>query len=219
MRTEDRAVALLSGGPDSVVAAALAREAGYRIHGLYIDYGQRTAQRELTQAQRTAEWLGVEELRTARCPFLGEVGGSPLTDFSVRLGADNRTTEYVPFRNTVFCSLAVAWGEVLAARRVVIGSIGGPWITPDNKPSYFAAFDALIREGSRSAIEVWAPLGAMSKAEVVRTGTRLGVPFGLTWSCQNDEDEPCGECNNCRDRQAGFAGNDLADPLGAGDHR
>nr|MDT0661996.1 7-cyano-7-deazaguanine synthase [Micromonospora sp. DSM 115978] len=216
MTTDDRAVALLSGGPDSVVAALLARKAGYRIHGLYVDYGQRTARRDIRQAERTAQWLGVEELRTAHCPFVGEVGGSPLTDTTVRLGGGNRLSEYVPFRNTVFCSLAVAWAEVLGARRVVIGSIGGPWITPDNKPSYFAALNALIREGSRSEIEVWAPLGAMSKAEVVRAGARLGVPFGLTWSCQNDADEPCGECNNCRDRAAGFAGNNLVDPLVTG---
>ena len=213
MTSENRAIVLLSGGPDSVVAAALAREEGYLLYGLYIDYGQRTAQRELAQAERTGDWLGLQELRTAHCPFVGEVGGSPLTDTSERLGESNRRTEYVPFRNTVFCSLAVAWGEVLEARRVVIGSIGGPWITPDNKPSYFAALNTLIGEGSRSSIEVWAPLGAMDKAEVVRTGTRLGVPFGLTWSCQNDEDSPCGECNNCRDRAGGFAGNDLADPL------
>ncbi|GAT68771.1 7-cyano-7-deazaguanine synthase [Planomonospora sphaerica] len=213
MTTENRAVALLSGGPDSVVAAALARESGYRIYGLYINYGQRTGKRDFRQAERTAQWLGVEELRVAYCPFLGKVGGSPLTDLSLRLGDDNRSSEYVPFRNTVFCSLAVAWAEILGAQKVVIGSIGGPWITPDNKPSYFAALNALIQEGSRSEIQAWAPLGAMSKAEVVSVGTRLGVPFGLTWSCQNDEEEPCGECNNCRDRAVGFAGNNLADPL------
>jgi len=210
---DNRAIALLSGGPDSVVAAAVARDAGYQLHGLYVDYGQRTAEREHAQALRTAEWLGVQEFRVASCPFIGEVGGSPLTDKRKRLRNNNRASEYVPFRNTVFCSLAVAWGEVLEAKRVVIGSIGGPWITPDNSPPYFTALNTLISEGSRSSIEVWAPLGAMSKSEVLRRGTELAVPFELTWSCQNDAGRPCGECNNCLDRANGFAENGMVDPI------
>jgi len=211
--SQQRAVCLLSGGPDSVVAAALARDAGFELYGLYVDYGQRTAARERTQAEATAKWLNVRELRTAQLPFLGQVGGSAVTDDSVRITNETRQLEYVPFRNTVFNSLAIAWAEVLDASRVVIGSIGGPWITPDNSPTYFEALNALVAEGSRSTIEVWAPLGHMTKKEVISTGLDLSVPFRLTWSCQNDADVPCFECNNCLDRAQAFEALKAVDPL------
>lgn len=210
-----RAVCLLSGGPDSVVAAAFVRSAHVSLYGLFVDYAQRTAARERRQAEATAEWLGVAELRVAKVDFLGQIGGSAITDEALRVTGAAPHLEYVPFRNTVFASLAVAWAEVLGADRVIIGSIGGPWITPDNSPAYFAALNAAVAEGSRSrpAITVSAPLGAMSKREVIAAGLTMQLPFQLTWSCQNDGDLPCGECNNCGDRARAFAELGKPDPL------
>ncbi|KOG88175.1 7-cyano-7-deazaguanine synthase [Streptomyces varsoviensis] len=212
--SQRRAVCLLSGGPDSVVAAAIARDAGYLVSGLYVDYGQRTASREAEFAARNAAWLGVESLRTAAVPFLGEIKGSALTDTDSRVTDETRHLEYVPFRNTVLNSLAIAWAETLGAERVVTGSIGGPWITPDNSPDYFRALNDLIAVGTRSDITAWAPLGECSKAESLRRGIDLGVPLGETWSCQNDSDVPCGECNNCLDRSRAFKELGVQDPLG-----
>jgi 7-cyano-7-deazaguanine synthase len=211
-----RAICLLSGGPDSVIAALLAREAGHEMYGLYVDYGQRTSKREQRQAELTAEWLGIREFEVAAVPFLGQLGGSGITDTRYRVTSSEPDSEYVPFRNTILVSMAVAWAEVLPAATVVIGSIGGPWITPDNKPAYFAALNTLVAEGSRHAINVWAPLGAMSKQEVIAAGLARGVPFELTWSCQNDSAKPCAECNNCRDRERAFRATHAEDPLFTG---
>jgi 7-cyano-7-deazaguanine synthase len=121
--------------------------------------------------------------------------------------------EYVPFRNTILISLAVAWAEVLGADLAVIGSIGGPWITPDNNPRYFEAMNRLVEAGSRASVVVAAPLNAMTKARVLLLGRELGIDLALTWSCQNEVDNPCQECNNCRDRSAAFAAANLVDPL------
>lgn len=214
--TSNVAICLLSGGPDSVVAALLMREQGFALKGLYVDYGQRTRLAEAERARATADWLGVLEFRTCSVPFLGEVGGSAITDVSTRVSTADPTSEYVPFRNTVFLSAAVAWAEASGAAGVVAGSIGGPWITPDNSPEYYERLNALIHAGTRAEVTAYAPLNRMSKAEVIREGAQRGVPFELTWSCQNDTDVPCGRCNNCVDREKAFAANGLADPLRAG---
>ncbi len=208
-----RAVCLLSGGPDSVVAAGLTRADGYELSGLFVDYEQRTSSREAETARRNARWLGVTDFRVARVPFLGQLGASALTDRTLRVSEETKELEYVPFRNTILISLAVAWAEAIGGDRVVIGSIGGPWITPDNNPRYFEAMNRLIAAGSRAGITVHAPLGAMSKVEVLRTGLAQGLDLGATWSCQNDGDRPCQECNNCRDRSGAFVAAGMTDPL------
>lgn len=211
------AVTLLSGGPDSVVASALALEDGYRLAALFVDYGQRSAEREESAAFEASTWLGCEELRVARLPFLKDIGGSAMLQGSPnRVTQANRDSEYVPFRNTILLSLAVAWAETLGAHAIVIGAIGGPWITPDNCPEYFDAVREVIRLGSRlhaEGLRLLVPLGSFSKAEMLTEGLRLEVPFEMTWSCQNANDIPCGECNNCLDRARAFDAIIGVDPL------
>lgn len=201
------AVVLLSGGPDSVVAAALAVERGYRIAALYVDYGQRSSVREQRAASDTSKWLGSEVFKILQLPWLREIGGSAMLQGAVdHVTQDNRAREYVPFRNTILLSLAVAWAETLGASAVVIGSIAGPWITPDNSPEYFVAMQDVVRLGSRAGVglDLQVPLGSVTKAEMLQIGIRLQVPFELTWSCQNSNEVPCGECNNCIDRSRAF---------------
>jgi 7-cyano-7-deazaguanine synthase len=209
------AVCLLSGGPDALVAAGLTARAGFRLVAMFADYGQRTAARERRSAQRCAEWLACEDFRAADISWLARIGGSALTSGIGRVDANDVKAEYVPFRNTVLIAHAVAWAEVLGARQVVIGSTGSDRISPDNSPEYLAAVQQVVTIGTmaQADISVSAPLSSHSKADMVRIGTELGVPFGDTWSCQNDEGEACGECNNCRARAAAFEQLGLTDPV------
>jgi 7-cyano-7-deazaguanine synthase len=215
MATPPRAVYLASGGPDSVVAAALARREGFQLFAMFVDYRQHAARREEECAGATAAWLGALEFRKAELPWLGSLGGSALTEAGGRVTRRNPAAEYVPFRNTVMISLAVAWAEVVGAGRVVVGSTGGPWITPDNKPEYYDAVDRVIALGARAgtAISTYAPLCRAPKTDAVRKGLELGIPFEDTWSCHNEVTLPCGECTNCLDRERSFAQLGVDDPL------
>lgn len=210
-----RAVALMSGGPDSAVAAAIARAEGFDVYFLFVDYGQRARARELACARQLAEQLGAYELRTTRLDWLQRVGRAALTSEGPPLSVEQPEAIYVPFRNTVLLSLAVAWAEALDGTAVFIGSIGPPWSAPDNSPAYFEAFQEVVRLGAREGrgISVRAPLCAQSKAEVLGRGIALGVAFEHTWSCQNYDDLACGQCTSCCDRLAAFAALELADPL------
>jgi 7-cyano-7-deazaguanine synthase len=208
-------VCLISGGPDSIVAAALAARRGSELCGLFADYGQRTLERELDCAKRNAGWLGMVDFKVARIPWLSEVGGSALTDLDMRVSQADPGAEYVPFRNTLLISHAVAWAEVLGAELIVIGSTGGPWITPDNNIDYFEAMKEVIARGSRvgARLDIYAPLCQEAKVSCIQQALDLGVPLENTWSCQNDNDKACAECNNCLDRAAAFAALGLADPV------
>lgn len=208
------AVCLLSGGPDALVAAALTARAGFRLAAMFADYGQRTVARERESAQRCAEWLDCAEFREVNISWLATIGGSALTSDTGRVDSNDVKAEYVPFRNTVLLAHAVAWAEVLGAERVVIGSTGSDRISPDNSPAYLAAFQQVVALGTMAdEITVGAPLAQHSKAEMVRLGSEMGVPFGNTWSCQNDEGEACGECNNCCARAEAFEQLGLVDPV------
>jgi 7-cyano-7-deazaguanine synthase len=211
------AVCLLSGGPDALVAAALTAREGFGLAAMFADYGQRTVARERESARSCARWLNCREFREARIGWLAQIGGSVLTSRTGRVDGSDVRSEYVPFRNTLLLAHAVAWAEVLGARRVVIGSTGSDRISPDNSPDYLAAFQRVVTAGTMvdpaRGITVSAPLAACTKAEMVRLGTGLGVPFGDTWSCQNDGDTACGECNNCRARADAFAQHGLTDPV------
>lgn len=210
-----RAVCLMSGGPDSAVALAIARNEGYELHLLFVDYGQRTRARELESTRQLANHFGGLELRTAHLDLLGQIESVPLTMDGEPLTAQEPSRIYVPFRNTILLSLAVAWAEVIDARAVFIGSIGPPWATPDNSPKYFGTFQELVRVGARDGerIAIRAPLCTSSKAEVIRQGLDLQVPFDLTWSCQNYEDAACGLCTSCYDRLGAFELVGAPDPL------
>jgi 7-cyano-7-deazaguanine synthase len=217
-----QAVVLLSGGLDSMVVAALAREAGYRINALTIDYGQRH-RREIAAARAVAAALGVE--RHVVLPLdLRQFGGSALTDDIAvpkdGLGDDIPVT-YVPARNLVFLSLTLAWAEALGARDVFIGVNALDYSGyPDCRPEFIAGFADLANlatkagaEGERFAIH--APLQFLGKADIARELARLGLDPALSWSCYDPlpDGRACGRCDSCRLRRAGFASAGLEDGL------
>ncbi len=215
------AVVLLSGGLDSATVLALARGQGYTCYALSVDYGQRHYA-ELAAAQRVAHALGAKEQRTVRIDLTG-FGGSALTD--ARIAVPEQATEgipltYVPARNTIMLSLALAWAEVLQAQDIFIGVNAVDYSGyPDCRPEYIAAFEHMANLATKAAVEgkrlaIHAPLLTMSKADIIRNGVRLGVDYAQTVSCyQADEaGRACGVCDSCRLRSAGFAAAEVADP-------
>jgi len=218
------AVVLLSGGLDSYTAAAIAREQGFALHALTISYGQRHA-RELEAARAVAAWLGVArhiELDVNLSAF----GGSSLTtDMPVPkdrpIDPNEIPSTYVPARNTVFLSLALGWAEVLEARDIFIGVNALDYSGyPDCRPEFIAAFEQLASlataEGVHGArFTVHAPLQFLSKADIIRRGTGLGLDYGLTHSCYDPQPDgrPCGRCDSCVLRAAGFAEAGIVDPV------
>jgi len=216
-----RAVVLLSGGLDSATVLAIARAQGYDCYALSFDYGQRH-RCELTAAQRVAQHLAAQEHRTLQLD-LRQFGGSALTDDAIAV-PDTPTAgipvTYVPARNTVFLSLALAWAEVLQAYDIFIGVNAVDYSGyPDCRPEFIAAFEAMANLATRAGVEgqcftIHAPLIELSKAEIIRTGTELGVDYGLTLSCYNPDVQgrACGTCDSCRLRAAGFAAAGVEDP-------
>ncbi|MFQ5346510.1 MAG: 7-cyano-7-deazaguanine synthase QueC [Rhodothalassiaceae bacterium] len=226
-RIDDRtAILLLSGGLDSATVGAMARAAGYRLHALSFRYGQRHAV-ELEAAARIAMHLGIIEHRIAEID-LRLFGGSALTDdIPVPKGraAPEMTSgipsTYVPARNTIFLAYALAYAEVLPARHIFLGVNAVDFSGyPDCRPDFIAAFETMAnlatrvgREGS-APIEIHAPLIHLTKAEIIRRGTELGVDYGLTVSCYDPDaaGRACGGCDACILRREGFAAAGVADP-------
>lgn len=216
-----RAVVLLSGGLDSATALAIARARGDECHTLAFDYGQRH-RAELAAARRVSASLGAASHRELRVP-IGDFGGSALTDMSIAVpenGGAGIPITYVPARNTVFLSLALAYAEVLAAAKIVLGINAVDYSGyPDCRPEYLAAFQALARLATKRGVEgdeltIDAPLVMLSKADIVRRGMALGVKYSLTVSCYQADDEgrACGRCDSCRLRREGFAAAGVPDP-------
>ena len=218
--TERAAVVLLSGGLDSMVCAALAREAGFRVLALTVDYNQRH-RIELQSARRIAATLADEHLVL---PLdLRAFGGSALTaDIAVpkEVGGNTIPVTYVPARNTVFLSLALALAEARGARDLFIGANALDYSGyPDCRPAFIEEFERLAAVATKAgdegeAFRVHAPLIAMTKADIVREARRLGLDPGLSWSCYDPQPggRPCGACESCRLRAKGFAEAGWADP-------
>jgi len=208
-----RAVVLLSGGLDSATCLAIAKQNGYECYALNFDYGQRH-RAELAAAQHVAQQLGAAEYRVIKIDLAG-IGGSALTDVNIavptQLGTGIPVT-YVPARNTVFLSLALAWAEVLHARHIFNGVNAIDYSGyPDCRPEYIAAFERMANLGTKAGIEgesfkIETPLMRLSKAQIIREGMRLGVDYASTVSCYSADAEgrACGECDSCRFRAQGF---------------
>ena len=216
-----RAVILLSGGLDSATVLAIARDSGYICHALTLDYGQRH-RAELAAAQRVAAQLDAVEQRIIQLG-LGQFGGSALTDSAIavpEIASTGIPVTYVPARNTVMLSLALAWAEVLEARDIFIGVNAVDYSGyPDCRPDFIAAFEHIANLATKAAIEgqpihIQAPLQHLSKAEIIKVGTTMAVDYALTVSCyQADENgRACGVCDACRLRAEGFRAADVADP-------
>lgn len=220
-----KAVVLVSGGLDSATAAAVARSEGFEIHALSFDYGQRHA-RELRSAKAVAEAVGAAEHRVVKID-LRSIGNSALTDeidVPVDRGAEEMTSgipvTYVPARNTVFLSLALAYAESIGAFDIFIGVSQIDYSGyPDCRAEFIAAFEHMANLATKAAVErqgryrIHTPLIDLSKADTIRLGRKLGVDYGLTWSCYIGGELACGRCDSCKLRLAGFAGAGAIDPL------
>ena len=217
-----KAVVLLSGGMDSATALALAVREGFECHALSVDYGQRH-QAELAAARRLAAMLGARQHRTIALD-LKAFGGSALTDPFIDVPTEGAAggipVTYVPARNTIFLSLALAWAEVLGANAIFIGANAVDYSGyPDCRPDYLGAYEAMANLATRAAVEgnrlvLHAPLVRMTKAQIILAGIAAGVDFSLTVSCYQADASggACGACDACRIRRAGFAAARVQDP-------
>lgn len=215
-------VALVSGGLDSLVVAAMARAAGWRLFALTIDYNQRHKV-EIESATRIAKELGAE--RHIVLPLnLSAFGGSALTDQQIEVPKqgveDGIPVTYVPARNTIFLSLCLGWAEAVGARDIAIGVNALDYSGyPDCRAEFIDAFVTTANLATKAGVEgdpfqLHTPLVHMTKADIVRAGTELGIDLGLSWSCYDPTPEGlhCGVCDSCRLRQKGFVEAGVADP-------
>ena len=220
-RLVKKAVVLLSGGLDSTTVLAMARQQGYACYALSVDYGQRH-QAELAAAQRVAQLQGALEQRVIRVDLTG-FGGSALTDARIAVPqqlAPGIPLTYVPARNTIMLSLALAWAEVLQAQDIFIGVNAVDYSGyPDCRPEYIAAFEQMANLATKAAVEgkaltLHTPLLHLSKADIIKLGLQFGVDYSQTVSCyQADADgRACAVCDSCRLRHAGFKAAGMADP-------
>ena len=223
MSRGSKAVVLLSGGIDSSTTLYEARSRGYRCHCLIVDYGQRH-RKEVHAAQRIARAAGCPaHLLSLRLPW----GGSALTDRQIRV-PKNRSlaaigrgipSTYVPARNTIFLGLAASLAETLGASAIFIGANAIDYSGyPDCRPAYYERFDQVIRRGTRAGAEgrpfrIVTPLIRKTKAQILRLGKRLQVPYHLTWSCYLGKARPCGRCDSCLLRAKGFREAGASDPV------
>ena len=219
---------LLSGGMDSCVSTAIARE----LHGvanvalLHAGYGQRTQDRERRAFQDIADFYGVSERLIVQLDHFRAIGGSALTDKKIavpenELGAPGPRgsaipVTYVPFRNAHFLSVAVSWAEVIGAGAIYIGAVAEDSSGyPDCRPEYYRVFQELIRVGTRpeTQIEIVTPVIQLKKSEIIRRGLELGAPLHLTWSCYQSEGAACGACDSCLLRLRAFTEAGATDPI------
>jgi 7-cyano-7-deazaguanine synthase len=225
--TLKRAVVLLSGGLDSATVLAIAKAEGYELYALSFSYGQRHAW-ELEAAKNVAASIGVTQHRVATID-LRAFGGSALTDdITVPKGRDAEQMShgipitYVPARNTIFLAFALAWAEVLGSSDIFLGVNALDYSGyPDCRPEFIEAFEKMANLATNAGVEgrqhlrIHTPLIAMTKAQIVATGTELGVDYGLTSSCYDPgpTGAPCGQCDSCLLREKGFRENGIEDPL------
>ncbi len=217
----NKAVVLLSGGLDSATTLYYAKAKGYQVHALLFDYGQRH-KKELHCAVKIA--------RAAKCPYkIVKIGlpwkGSALLDkkmkvpYHRRLDAKDIPPTYVPARNIIFLSFAASFAEAIGARKIFIGANAVDYSGyPDCRPDFFAAYAKVLQKGLKTGVEghkisVETPLVRMTKAQIIRLGLKLKVPYGLTWSCYSGLRWLCGQCDSCRLRAKGFAEANMKDPL------
>jgi 7-cyano-7-deazaguanine synthase len=228
MNDSRKAVVLLSGGMDSCVSTAIARErhgAG-NIAVLHASYGQRTEERERRAFEEIANFYGVRERLAVRLDHFRTIGGSALTDGRIAVpenelgapgpGGSAIPVTYVPFRNAHFLSIAVSWAEVLGAGAIYIGAVAEDSSGyPDCRPEYYRVFQELIGVGTRpeTQIEIVTPVIRLKKSEIIREGIELRAPLHLTWSCYQNEDVACGACDSCLLRLRAFAEAGAPDPI------
>lgn len=217
----NKAVVLVSGGLDSCVTSAVAKHMGFELCLLHINYGQRTEKRELEAFNDIADFYGVSNRLVVSIDYLKKIGGSSLTDENIlvedgdldRKGVPN---SYVPFRNANILSIATSWAEVLGAPKIFIGAVEEDSSGyPDCRKIFYEKFNDLLSFSFKKGvdIQVVTPLIDMKKRDIVLLGNRLKAPIELTWSCYNDEDMACGNCDSCYLRLRGFQQAGVSDPI------
>ena len=214
-------MALVSGGVDSAVVAAVAKRDCGAVAMLHVNYGQRTEKRELEAFRALAEAMGARAEFVADAGYLGRMGGSALTESAIAvpemaLGAEGIPVTYVPFRNANLLAVGVSWAEVIGASRLYIGAVEEDSSGyPDCREEFLQSYARVIASGTRpeTRIELAAPLLHMTKAGIVTLGASLGVPFELTWSCYREERLACGVCDSCLLRLKAFEEAGIEDPL------
>ena len=215
------AVVLVSGGMDSCVTAAIAREENKDLAFLHISYGQLTEDREHKAFNDIADFYSVEKRLDISIEHLAKVGGSSLTDENIAvteadLESKEIPTSYVPFRNANMLSIATSWAEVLDARAIYIGAVAEDSSGyPDCRPVFYEAFQKAIDAGTKpeTQIEIKTPIIHLSKAQIVKKGVELNAPLHLSWSCYRNEDLACGTCDSCALRLRGFEQAGVKDPI------
>ena len=213
MLNPNLAIILVSGGMDSCVTSAIACEEADEIAFLHISYGQRTERRERQAFNDIADFYNVEKRLDVSIEYLAKIGGSSLTDESIKVSEANLAskeipTSYVPFRNANMLSIATSWAEVLGANAIYIGAVSEDSSGyPDCRPEFYAAFEKTIETGTKpeTNIKLKTPIIELSKAEIVQKGLELNAPLNLSWSCYRSEDLACGTCDSCALRLRGFA--------------
>lgn len=215
------AVCLVSGGMDSCVTAALAREENGELAFLHVSYGQRTESRERRAFEELADHFGVAKRLAVSIEHLKKLGGSSLTDIDIPVSPANLVsreipTSYVPFRNAHMLSIATSWAEVIGAQSVYIGAVADDSSGyPDCRPEFYEAFQRVVEVGTKpeTHIRIATPVIRMRKSEIVRMGLELAAPLGLTWSCYQAEDLACGHCDSCALRLRAFHEAGSRDPI------
>lgn len=214
------AVVAVSGGMDSCVTAAIANQ-NYQLAFAHINYGQRTEKRELKAFNDIADYFKVKERLVIDYTHFVKIGGSSLTDNSIKVAKadlNNKEvpTSYVPFRNANILSACISWAEVLIAKAVFIGAVYEDSSGyPDCRPEFFNVFEQIVDLGTRpeTKIKIETPIIYLSKSEIIKKGIELNAPLHLTWSCYQNEDEACGVCDSCALRLRGFQKAGLDDPI------
>ena len=210
-----KAIITISGGIDSTTCAAIAKERGYELHFLTVNYGQKNINRELANTNFFADYFNAVEHKVIDMKWLGNLGMSMITDDSIKASKEEDDLIYVPFRNACILTAAIAWAETDENfKKIFIGSEAGPWICPDNSPEFIRMMNQLIQIAVKNNPQVCieAPLNYMDKQDIIKTAFKYGVPLEHTWTCVSNGDKPCGICQPCRNRKEAFESIGLKDP-------
>lgn len=217
----ERAICLVSGGMDSCVTAAIAREENDELAFLHVSYGQRTEQREEQAFEALADHYEVKLRLVISLEHLAHIGGSSLTDPDIAVTPPNLSSRaipssYVPFRNAHLLAAAVSWGEVIGASAIYIGAVAEDSSGyPDCRPEFYLAFQHVIDLGTKpeTNLRIKTPVIDLKKSEIVQRGLELGAPLELTWSCYQSSDVACGNCDSCALRLRAFREAGVPDPI------
>ena len=215
------AVCLVSGGMDSCVTAAIANNENDELAFLHVSYGQRTEGRERESFERIADHYRVKARLVVSLEHLSKIGGSSLTDINIAVATPNLSTQgipssYVPFRNAHLLSAAVSWSEVIGANRIYIGAVEEDSSGyPDCRPVFYEAFQRVIDLGTRpeTHIQIHTPVINLKKSQIVQRGIALNAPLELSWSCYQESERACGNCDSCALRLRAFREAGVPDPI------